>query len=140
MDTNRLIITIDTNECLLVEGVNSSGYGHHRRKYERVYGKLPKNKVLDHLCRNRACQNLDHLEVVTYSENTLRGLKPLQNKQRERPTHCPSGHSYEKYLSIRTYSRRERGGRDHIQRYCKECKRIKTKQWYKNKRAQATLS
>lgn len=29
--------------------------------------------VIDHLCRNRACVNVDHLEVVTVKTNTGRG-------------------------------------------------------------------
>jgi hypothetical protein len=64
--------------------LNSHGYGNvkidgrnkkaHRVVFERVWGvKLPRRRVLDHLCRNRKCVNPWHTEPVTVRENTLRG-------------------------------------------------------------------
>ncbi len=61
-----------------------SGYGRlkvggkqlyaHRYMYEKVRGRIPDGRVIDHLCRNRSCVNPDHLEVVTQTENMRRGL------------------------------------------------------------------
>lgn len=70
--------------CWLWQGeMNRNGYGRvwvngkrlmaHRVVYESLRGPIGEGLLLDHLCRNRACCNPDHLEPVTHRENTLRG-------------------------------------------------------------------
>ena len=59
----------------------------HRQFYELAKGPVPAGLVIDHLCRNKACCNPDHLEAVTQKENTMRGPGPAARYAKR--THCP---------------------------------------------------
>jgi HNH endonuclease len=80
---------------------NSSGYGYfffqgknrraHRVVYELFVAPIPEGMTIDHLCRNRACVNPDHLEVIPFRENVLRGENQMAKQARQ--THCKRGHA-----------------------------------------------
>lgn len=68
----------------------------HRLSYLILRGAIDETLVLDHLCRNRACINPDHLEQVTQAENLRRAGTILRiissaKERGSRPT-CPKGH------------------------------------------------
>ena len=47
--------------------------GAHRAAWLSMVGPIEGWLVVDHLCRARACVNIDHMELVTNSVNILRG-------------------------------------------------------------------
>lgn len=74
---------IDNNGCWIWNGaIHKSGYGQikwegkstvaHRVIYTIFKGEIPKGLVIDHLCNIKKCVNPEHLEAVTYAENTQR--------------------------------------------------------------------
>lgn len=62
----------------------------HRAAYMAWRGEIPSGLHIDHLCRNRACANPEHMECVTPRENTMRGFGPTANHAHK--THCKHGH------------------------------------------------
>lgn len=94
-----------TDSCWLWTGaITGAGYGNfwigggyeaaHRVAWRLSGGApVPRELVLDHLCRNRACVNPEHVEPVTQAINVQRGLCPPATRARHlRRTHCIHGH------------------------------------------------
>lgn len=101
---------------------DSGGYGMfwngkrlglaHRVAYELLSGEIPKGLQIDHLCRNRACCNPEHMEPVPQSVNTLRGNNFIADNVRKTCcSKCGGEYSLMTRSDGRTYRR------------CKPCER-----------------
>lgn len=115
----RIVIT--PSDCWTWTMSLNVGYGRatfqgiaqsaHRFSYETYVGPIPDGLVIDHLCRNTACVNPDHLEPVTDAVNIARGESPSAASRRDevcaRQGHAMSGPNL--YVSPRG------------KRVCREC-------------------
>ena len=105
------------------KGLNANGYGTfhaqrrthaaHRHAWEILVGPIPEGLVLDHLCRNRACVNPDHLEPVSHVENVMRGYGAMA--RHARMDTCKRGHEF---TPENTYHYR-------TSRFCRACRKIR---------------
>lgn len=73
------------NGCIEWTGnLHGNGYGRmsvygrrvkaHRYAWERANGPIPEGLLVDHICWNRACVNIEHLRLATHAQN-LENLK-----------------------------------------------------------------
>lgn len=99
----------------------------HRITYLALVGEIPSGLELDHLCRVRNCCNPAHLEPVTRSENSRRGIGAQVIRARTAAmTACVRGHEFTE----------ENTARDHRgHRRCKECTRMHANEANRRKRA-----
>jgi hypothetical protein len=54
----------------------------HRLAYEKKFGQIPQNMEIDHLCHNKSCVNVDHLEAVTHQVNCQRRKNAKLNSEK----------------------------------------------------------
>jgi hypothetical protein len=93
----------------------------HRVVWEHFRGPIPAGLVIDHLCRNRACQRPDHMRTVTWLENTFADGSVALPKSNADKTHCKRGHSL---AGSNLYTHQGTG-----KRYCRACRRERQKKW-----------
>lgn len=84
------------SDCWEWQGKKILGYGRfkigrkafmaHRISYELYVGEIRVGLELDHLCRNRACVNPNHLEPVTHLENMQRAFTHRHKDKDHNPT------------------------------------------------------
>ena len=124
---SRFLDKIDfTDVCWLwIGAINSGGYGNfyldgkwliaHRVSYQWFIGEIPEGLEIDHLCREHACVNPEHLEPVIHLDNVRRGNAGLYERLK---TTCSEGHLYD----VKWGSRR-----------CKQCRNRVNREWIKKK-------
>lgn len=108
------------SDCIIWTGaVQSSGYGSvtngrggsmlaHRKAWEDANGPIPGDLTVDHLCAEKLCQNVDHMELVTRAENNRRALAAR--------THCKHGHEL---TAENVYTQTRANG--YTYRVCRQC-------------------
>ncbi|RLK47598.1 HNH endonuclease signature motif containing protein [Microbacterium telephonicum] len=123
-----------TTPCVIWEGaIQTNGYGStsnghggsmlaHRAAWEREQGPIPANMTVDHLCRQRLCVNIEHMEIVTRGENTRRAMAAI--------THCAKGHPLSGD-NLRLKRRRD----GYTQRVCITCARAQYRAWYERQKS-----
>jgi HNH endonuclease len=102
----------------------------HRLAWEKWNGKkMPEGMQIDHLCRNRACMNPNHLEAVSPRENTLRSptSPPAINA---RKTECKHGHALSE-----TNTRVDQGKRS-----CRKCRCLSSMAYYARHRKKEKIT
>lgn len=118
--------------------ISPKGYGtltlrcRHTRAARLAFtlfrGEIPTGRVIDHLCRNRACVNPGHLRIATIKENnTAPGSESFAATNKNK-THCSRGHEYTAENTIIRPT-----GRD-----CRKCKGLR--ETWRSRRAAAALA
>lgn len=100
----------------------------HRISYEWAKGEIPAGLTIDHLCRNRACVNPDHMEPVISGENTRRSdlVGKVWGNRQKALTHCKHGHPFN---DENTYYRLDGSGR-----MCRACTRERMRRYARETR------
>jgi hypothetical protein len=100
----RVVLPVEVNGCWRWNGARTAkGYSHlvvagrniyaHRAIWVLFNGPISGGLQIDHLCRNRGCVNVDHMEPVTCRTNLLRGEgNAIRAARAARQTHCKQGH------------------------------------------------
>jgi hypothetical protein len=88
---------------LWLGGTDTSGYGvfyyvgrplrAHRYSIELAGRIIPSDRVVDHVCRTRACVNPAHLRIVTRRENVHENSQAIAHLNSLK-THCAKGHPF----------------------------------------------
>src|SRR3990172_6671349 len=124
-ESDRFLSFVEvTDGCWLWRGAMSpTGYGTfrmngagatmtsaHRYAFLHFVGPIPSNQQVHHRCRNRACVNPAHLELV--------GIHDHQSKHVHAPrTACKRGHPYDEANTLVYQGRR----------WCRTCSRLRAR-------------
>lgn len=92
-----------------VASINGVRKNCHRLFYEELVGNLPKELVIDHICRNISCVNPEHLEAVSNKENVLRGIGITAVNARKK--FCKRGHPFDSKNTRIWYDKKGRRAR-----------------------------
>lgn len=84
MRGKKLILATTESGCIIPTShkLNADGYFrkrtngvlemYHRTVWKEQHGDIPEGYEVDHKCRNRACCNAEHLQLLEGSEHTVK--------------------------------------------------------------------
>lgn len=125
----------DRNGYGILKIVDDSGArrytGAHRAAWLAFVGPIEGELVVDHLCRNVACVNVDHLRLVSHSENVTCGDHSNKKGRSGRVSGTPPGCGKHGMSDGRWYT-----SKDGYTRWsCRICNRANLKRFRERKRA-----
>lgn len=103
--------------------------GAHRAAWLASVGDIPEGLQIDHLCYNRVCINVEHMELVTQQENLAR------RREIGRPPIDPKGHSCGKHGQAEGSVNTDRRGYRYWR--CLICKRASANRRYAERKVLA---
>lgn len=89
----QLILNQINEGCIIPisHALNSDGYFrkcingkmtmYHRHVWEEVNGNIPEGYEVDHKCKNRACCNIEHLQILKRKEHLIKTNKERYRKR-----------------------------------------------------------
>jgi HNH endonuclease len=137
----NLAVTPLLRPCVLVNDKDWYGkfyrfgrsFQMHRVVYQFVSGVIPPWVDVDHLCSQKACIEVTHLEAVSKSENVRRSWARRERSDKRNQytlvTHCIYGHAF---TPENTKLERRSGGK--AARRCRECERRRKRECYARSR------
>jgi hypothetical protein len=117
-------ITTSGYAAFWFEGRNTSA---HRVVWILLRGPIPGGLTVDHLCRNKLCQNVEHFELVTGAENSSRSWE--HNRRGSDKTECLRGHALDDEANVRIIV----SANGKRARRCRACDRLRQREYAKRK-------
>lgn len=117
MRGKKLILATTESGCIIPTShkLNPDGYFrkknpkkgknemYHRTVWEEHHGEIPEGFEVDHKCRNRACCNVEHLQLLAGRDHTVKTNKERYADRKEAAksywleTDCTGTHLGEKF-------------------------------------------
>jgi hypothetical protein len=99
---DRFADKIDAGVCMEWTGAITNGYGRfqferkcwlaHRWVWTQLFGPIPDDMTVDHICRNTRCVDPSHLRLLPMYDNIMAGYATSAVNRRK--THCNEGHEF----------------------------------------------
>ena len=62
--------------------INGKWIMYHRHAWKTLNGEIPEGFEIDHMCKNRACCNTEHLQMLSKSEHRSKDNKEWYEKHK----------------------------------------------------------